>query len=66
MPITFDGGGPLAVVEDGELAEGLAGAEPAQDLAVLDDVIVAVGRHVEVRAGLALADDVRARGNLKQ
>ena len=64
---------PLAVVEDGQLTECLAHAEPAdqsqvsihdhltnhssvlpsQHLAVLDHLVLALGRHVEVGPKLA-------------
>ena len=48
----LDGGRPLAVVEDGQLSEGLAHPQSAQNLPVLDDLILALGRDVDVRAQL--------------
>ena len=44
---------PLAVVEDGELPEDLAHAEPAQAAPALHHLELALGRHVEVGPGLA-------------
>ena len=48
----LDGGCSLAVVEDGQLSEGLANPEPAQYLPILDDFILSLGRDVDVRAEL--------------
>ena len=36
--LTLDGGRPLAVVEDGELPEDLAGGEDAEELALSRDL----------------------------
>ena len=54
LPVSdgLDGGRPLAVVEDGQLSEGLANPEPAQNLPILDDFILSLGRDVDVGAQL--------------
>ncbi len=44
----LDGGRPLAVVEDGELPEGLADAQAAQHLPLLDHLEFSLARHVQV------------------
>ena len=62
-----DGGRALAVVQDGEFAEGLADAQLAQHLlAVLDHLELALGRDVEVAAGVSLANHICTSCNLKK
>ena len=56
-------GRPLAVVQDGQLPECLAHTESAQHLAVLDNLVLALGRDVEVVTKLALPDDVTTLGH---
>ena len=46
---TFDGGRPLAVVEDGEFPEGLPRPHPPQHLPLLDHLVLALRRHVQMR-----------------
>ena len=48
----LDGGRPLAVVEYRQLPECLAHAESAEHLAVLDHLVLTLGRDVEVIAKL--------------
>ena len=56
-------GRPLAVVQNGQLPECLAHAESAEHLAVLDDLVLALGGDIEVVTQLPLPDHVTPLGH---
>src|SRR6266545_8209017 len=58
------GRGPRHVAKERDLAEIVARAERADAFAVCSDLQLTGGDHVEAIAGLALADDLAARGRI--